>query len=230
MCLEAKLSDLSNNLSNEDREHYKLLLSLACGGFLSSSDTAENTASSGAYKASLAAISNLQPNRKEMRPDGIIYRGRPEFMTDELLDMLDAESRHLYPESERFTDHLVSTGQKAAKLVAFSEQLRDLVSDGAGAVVPTGKTNYLYYDTEGMGIEPHIDNHEFPLNTILMLDHKHIDQPSCLVLYPKDREPIRLDLKRGELIIFYADSVMHAREKMKKNEIVRIVAFGFKPV
>ncbi|SCC18694.1 hypothetical protein GA0061071_107257 [Kosakonia oryzendophytica] len=222
------LNAFKDTLSEQEREHYKLLLSLACGGLLGKSDKQgiENLA----LKATLQSLAELQPHHDRVTVNGIAWRGRPDFLSEELFLALNKESRDVYPLSQRFDDHLVSSGGVVARQVAFSEQLIDLVKKYAGNVIPTGKTNYLYYNEEGMGIDPHIDNAEFPMNVIMMLDHQSDSSPSALVLYPTDQDPVRIYLKPGELIILFADSILHSRERMKENEEVRIVAFGFQPV
>jgi hypothetical protein len=64
----------------------------------------------------------------------------------------------------------------------------------------------------------------------MMLEHVTNGVPSALVLYPPTRAPQRIHLAPGELIVLYADSIAHARERMKEGEKVRIVAFGFQPI
>jgi hypothetical protein len=75
-----------------------------------------------------------------------------------------------------------------------------------------------------------VDNEEFSLNVIMMLEHSYTNAPSALVLYPGGCPMQKIYLAPGELIAMYADSVTHARERMAEDEVVRIVAFGFQPV
>ncbi|MCS4267934.1 MULTISPECIES: 2OG-Fe(II) oxygenase [Serratia] len=223
-----RLNAFKNTLSEQEREHYKLLLSLACGELLGKSD--KQDVENSALKATLQSLAELQPHHDRVTVNGIAWKGRPDFLSEELFAALNEESKELYHLSQRFDDHLVSSGGIIARQVGFSEQLIDQVKKYAGNIIPTGKTNYLYYNEKGMGIDPHIDNAEFPMNVIMMLDHKSESSPSALILYPTDQEPVRIYLQPGEMIILFADSILHSRERMKVNEEVRIVAFGFQPV
>lgn len=224
-----RLSAFSANLTDSERNDYKLLLALACGGMLSKNQFPVGSEAE-LLKTTVTSLANLQPHGKRITPTGIAWRGRPDFMTDELLSMLKAESVKLYAGAKRYDDHLVSTGGTIAKQLGFSEQLLKLVTEHVGSVVSTGHSNYLYYDTPGFGIDPHVDNEDFSLNTILMLEHNYSSRPSSLVLYPIDTDPIRIFLKPGELIVIFSDSVVHARERMKSEESVKIVTFGFQPI
>lgn len=225
--LTDKLASLGQSLTDAEKANYKLILGLACSGLLAQRT---ESAAKQALDVTMASLADLQPYRRRIPPTGIVYRGRPDFMSDDLLRSLQRESLAARASARRFDDHFVSPGGPTARQVAFSEQLLELVRAGAGSVVSTGRTNYLYYDEPGLGIDPHIDNEEFPLNTILMLEHQRCADPSALALFREGQAVERIFLAPGELIVFFADSVVHARERMKQEEKVRIVAFGFQPV
>jgi hypothetical protein len=61
-----------------------------------------------------------------------------------------------------------------------------------------------------------------------MLSHVAPADPSALVLFSQGLPPQRIFLLPGEFLIFFADSVIHARERMLPHECVSIAAFGFK--
>jgi hypothetical protein len=124
----------------------------------------------------------------------------------------------------------VAPGGPLAQNIALSEQLNDLISLRTEHIVPTGRANYLYYDSPGLGIDPHVDNEVFSLNAIMMLVHEHSDDPSALILYPADGELEEIYLAPGEMIVMFADSITHARRRMGPHERISIVAFGFQPV
>jgi hypothetical protein len=124
----------------------------------------------------------------------------------------------------------VARGGPIASEVAVSTELEDVLSRYTQHITPTGRANYLYYDRPGLGIDPHVDNEEFSLNVVMMLEHVHRENPSALVLYPGDAPMQRIFLSPGEIIALYADSVTHARERMATDERVSIVAFGFQPI
>ena len=63
-----------------------------------------------------------------------------------------------------------------------------------------------------------------------MLEHKwSAEPPSSLVIFPPHREPERLLLEPGEIVILFAGSIAHGRERMKPGESVAILTFGFHP-
>jgi hypothetical protein len=124
----------------------------------------------------------------------------------------------------------VVTDAPGAKKVSLMPELKVIISSAVGNVYPTGKANYIYYDEPGLGIEPHIDNEDFSLNVILMLNHQFKENKSALVLYPLNQPSEKVYLTPGELIVFFADSIVHSRQRMSEQENVSIVAFGFKPV
>jgi hypothetical protein len=228
--LDEKLASLASTMSDEERANYKLLLGMAAGGLAQEGRPPEGGVEAVAFATAVSSLTMLQPHRQRIPRNGVAYRGRPEFVSDELFSDLERESARLRPTAIRFDDHLVVSGAPLARAVAFSRELNDLITAHTGPVAPTAKANYLYYDQAGFGIDPHIDNETFSLNAILMLEHTYETKPSALVLYPPRSSPEKIHLEPGELIVMYADSITHARERMGENEVVRIVAFGFHPI
>lgn len=230
MELSEKLAGLARQMSDAELANYKLLLGMAAGGLARSGEPPTQGLESAAFTTAVTAISALQPHRHRVPPNGVVYRGRPGFMSDVLLGALREESARLRHTALRFDDHYVVSGAPLARDIGFSTELNDLVTAHADHVTPTAKANYLYYDEPGMGIDPHVDNETFSLNAIMMLEHVYERTPSALVLYPPHSPVERIYLSPGEMIVMYADSITHARERMKLGESVRIVAFGFQPL
>jgi hypothetical protein len=230
MSLTDRLVALAQGMSDAERANYKLLLGMAAGGLAQSGKPPSSGLEAAAFATTINSIAALQPHRHRVPPDGVVYRGKPPFVTDELLSALKKESASVRPAAIRFDDHYVVSGAPLARNVAFSTQLDELIQAYADHVTPTAKANYLYYDEVGLGIDPHVDNEEFSLNAILMLEHVYESNPSALVLYPPRSAIQRIHLAPGEMIIFYADSITHARERMKIGERISIVAFGFQPI
>jgi hypothetical protein len=227
--LAGKLADAAEGMSVAERACLKILLASAAAELL---QTPADVGSSGAdaLEALKAAAARIQPHHRALSAHPWVYRGRPEWLSDEILGGLRLESEQLRGGAIRFNDHLVVSGAPLARQIATSEHLALLLNPLVGRVVPTGKANYLYYDEPGMGIEPHLDTDEFSLNVILMLDHTSPDtKRSALVLYPTAEPPVRIYLAPGEIIAIFADSVIHAREYMGQDERVSIAAFGFTP-
>jgi hypothetical protein len=229
MNLREKLAALSDTMSDAERSNFKLLLGMAAGGLARGERPPDEGIEALAFATTLASIQNLQPHRHRVPSNGVVFRGRPAFATDELLAALRRESASLRHTAGRFDDHFVVSGAPLARQVAHSPELAEFMRAHAQDVTPTSKANYLYYDDVGLGIAPHVDNEDFSLNAIMMLEHVYEANPSALVLYPPDTAPERIFLKPGELIVMYADSIAHARERMREGERASIVAFGFQP-
>jgi hypothetical protein len=226
-----KLQAFNDSLSEAERANYKLLLGLAAGGLSPDFKTPSSPDKQQAFATVGETLARLQPYSARISPNGIAYRGRPDFMTDEFLGTLIDEARELRPRAFPFDEHFLGTGAPIANRMAVSPALCDLVKAHAGDVQPTGVASFLYYDAPGQGIEPHIDTDIFSLNVILML--KHVgggDERSCLVVFPPGGEPERLDLVPGEMVIMFAGSITHGREFMKVGEEVNILTFGFHPL
>ncbi|OIQ81384.1 hypothetical protein GALL_368490 [mine drainage metagenome] len=222
--LQTRLDEFARSLTESELHNYKTVLAFASGALLKAS-MADTQA------ALMLTMGQLAASRK--RPEsakfGIAWQGLPGFLTDGVLEELREESRLGRPRAKRIEDHKVVPGGAAAQRLGQSADFLDLVKAQAGAAVSTERSSYLYYDEPGMGIDPHIDNPEFALNAILMLEHVHEAVPSALVFY-EGTQSKRVHLAPGELILFFADSVIHARERMKEREFVAIVAFGFQPI
>lgn len=230
MQLAHKLVDAAGWMSEEERACLKILLGAAAAELMQTEAATKLGSGDSALTAVVASVAQLQPHRGRVPANAVVYRGRPAFVTDALLESLRSESTSVRNRAVKFHDHLVVSGAPGAREFAYSRALGDLVTAHAGAVEPTSKANYLYYDAVGLGIEPHIDNEEFSLNAIMMLEHSYEQDPSALVLYPPGAPAERIYLQPGELIVMFADSVVHAREPVKSGERVRIVAFGFSPI
>lgn len=214
-------------MNQAERECLKILLATAAAELLRDGQVPNQKIRATALSISIASITELQPHRNLVPANGIVYRGRPDFLSNELLHALQVESDSLRNTAVRFHDHLVVSGAPLARKIAFSSDIGELLASRVGPVQPTTKANYLYYDQPGLGIDPHVDNEEFSLNAILMLKHEYITNPSALVLYPNDCPPNKIYLQPGEMIVMFADSIVHARERVGAGEKISIVAFGF---
>jgi hypothetical protein len=228
--LAGKLAAFAKTMTAAERSNFKILLSMAAGGLAGNGKLPSADLRAEAFAVAVNSLASLEPHHRRIPPNGIVYRGRPDFLSDIILKDLQAESARLRPTAFRFDSHFVVSGAPLAREIGFSEQLIGSIQECAGPVIPTAKANYLYYDEEGLGIDPHIDNPDFSLNAILMLEHTFVANPSALVLYPSGAQVQRVVLKPGEMIVIYADSTTHARERMGRGERLRIAAFGFHPV
>ena len=225
-----RLVSFGSDLTKAERENYKLLLGLATGGLATAKTVSERVVHDAAFRTTISTLARLQPYHDRVAQGGTAYVGRPDFLTDDMLSALQQESVQSRHQARRFDDHMLFSNAPLAKSFGASAELRDLIAGSIGGVQFTGRANYIYYDEPGMGIDPHIDDEVFSLNTILVLSHTFGAERSSLVLYPADGAVERYQLQPGELIVFFADSVVHQRERVHEGEALSIAAFGFKPI
>ncbi len=229
--LADKFRTFNDGLSEAEKANFKLLLGLAAGGLTPGFRRPDDAGTARALDAVTDTLATLQPYRNRISRNGIAYRGRPPLMSHELLESLRTEARAVRPTARRFDEHFLGCGAPIANRLAVSEELSAFVRSHAGEVKPTGVASFLFYDEEGQGIDPHIDTDIFSLNVLLMLSHDHRPGPaSALVVFPPRGQPERIDLAPGEMVIMFAGSITHGRERMRRGEAVSILTFGFHPL
>ena len=229
--LGSALKEFKNTLTAAEASNYKLILGLAAGGIAQNFNVPEQLSSKRTLNIVEECLLDLSPFKDRIPSDGIAWIGRPDFLSDELLASLIEESINLRPHATRFDNHYLGAGAPIANKFAISKELTDFVQEKAGRVIPTGVASFLYYDEDGCGIPPHIDTDIFSLNVILMLHHNHkdIENPSNLMVFPANEAPKKIKLIPGEIIIIFSGNIIHAREPVKKDESISIITFGFKP-
>lgn len=224
--LADRISSLHAGLSPAEQANLKLILGLSAG------QLAAEQKSSAARSAVTRTLDLLCPYDVE-DPHGLQYRGRPEFLTDELLARLQKDARDIAPEAVAFDEHYLGYGSATADWLSTSRELADFVSSVVPACLPTGVASLLYYRDAGQGIVPHVDTDIFSLNVLLMLEHEFpegLAQPSALQMHYADGEVERVQLSPGELVIFLAGTQAHSRSPIVEGETVTILTLGFMPV
>ncbi len=168
------------------------------------------------------------------RADGVFFLGRPDWLTGELFASLQQESIDQRPTAEKIrAQHFAEMGP-VGRALCESATLLDFVAAHAGPAVPSGKANYRYYDIPESHVAPHVDTAEFAYNVIIMLQHEwDSERRSGLLLFPHGpQRPIPILLDPGEVIVFHAEGVIHARTPISDNgdERVENMGIGFTPV
>src|SRR5690606_22409092 len=69
----------------------KELLGIAAGGIPNNGTLPTEPGLLGGFRLAQAALYELRQGRKNLREDGILYKGRPAFMTDDLLQAMQRE-------------------------------------------------------------------------------------------------------------------------------------------
>lgn len=89
--------------------------------------------------------------------------------------------------------------------------------------------SFLYYNYPGSRVLPHVDNRRFFINVLLMIEHNGVHElrPSCTVVYPPNGPPQYFDLQPGEMLIFCAAYVPHARSPVAGDETVTVLSLGY---
>ncbi len=167
-----------------------------------------------------------------MTHNGIVYRGRPDFVTDELIAALLAEAREqVRPRAIWQRGHMLGVGGPLGDQIATGEALHALVERHAGPVDATGVASYLFYEEEGAGIPAHIDSDVFSINVNLILHREHTGvQTSRFFLFHTDgRTREEMLLEPGEMVITFGDSVLHGRTLLSEGEVINNYTVGFQP-
>jgi hypothetical protein len=167
-----------------------------------------------------------------MTRNGVLYRGRPDFVTDELLHALRVEARDdVRPRAIWQRGHMLGVGGPLGDALATGPELRALVEEHAGGVDATGIASFLFYEEAGAGIAAHVDTDVFSINVNLILRRE--DQgvrTSRFFLFDIDgsaREDILLE--EGDVCITFGDSVLHGRTPLAPGEVINNLTIGFQP-
>jgi hypothetical protein len=162
--------------------------------------------------------------------NGVLFRGRPDWFSDRMLNDLRAEAATQRAVARRSGRHWYARGGPRASELELSAELNEFVSSFAGPVKPTLRSNINFYEEAGDAVEPHFDRSEFGLNALFVVRHEHLGAArSSLYLYPADAPPERFDLVPGEVLLFYAGSVVHERTAVGPDEYLASCSFGYIP-
>ncbi|WP_158897295.1 hypothetical protein [Streptomyces hygroscopicus] len=227
MAMGQRLAELHRTLTPAEQANLKLILGLSAGRLVPD----KGSESERGRRAVSEALEILCPY-DVADPRGIQYRGRPEFLTDDLLTALVAEAEQVGQKAVPFDEHYLGMGGTVADRIATSEELAGLVASVVPKAEATGIASYLFYRDAGQGIIPHIDTDIFSLNVLMMLKHEippGIAEPSALYMHFADGSEQRLQLEPGEVVIFLAGTQAHSRTPIQQDERVTILTFGFMP-
>lgn len=229
--LSAKLLD-KFDLSDPDQFFaLKNLLGITVSGLPGDATLPTEPAELRSFRVAQECLYALRRGRPRLAPDGIIWKGRPHFVDDELLRALQHEMEQERPAAiiQRW-GQFVSAGGPIAQGLAQSAEMRRFVEDLVGRVAKVGIASCLFYDSAGAYIRPHVDTDVFSVNANLMIDHVASGRRcSQLWTYPVGGEPKPVPLEPGELVLMYADCVVHARSPLAEGEAVRTITVGFQP-
>ena len=229
------LDKLIGLIDEEDEQSFfalKNLLSIAASALPTDGSLPRNPKECAAFRHVQRCLYELRKSsRPRLSSDGILWRGRPDFVTDGMLGALVDEVEQWRPRAEiQKWGQYISPGGERVKSFANSVHLRTLVTDLCGEMEDQNYPSCLYYDSEGAHIKPHVDTDNFCVNVNLMLRHSSSGKrDSALVIYPYDDDPKTIVLEPGEILIMYADCVVHTRTPVARDEVIRNITFGYRP-
>jgi hypothetical protein len=229
--LSAKLLDKFDLTDPDQFFALKNLLGITVSGLPGDATLPTDPGELRSFRIAQECLFALREGRPRLAPDGIIWKGRPDFVTDELLRALQIEMEAERPAAiiQRW-GQFVSAGGPIAQELARSPVMRRFVEDLIGPVAKVGIASCLFYDSAGAYIRPHVDTDVFSVNANLMIRHIASDTKSSqLWTYPVGGEPKPVTLEPGELVLMYADCVVHARTPLSEGEAVRTITVGFQP-
>ncbi len=181
------------------------------------------------FRIAQRCIYRIRDGRPNLRPDGVLWRGRPTLLTLHQLDALLAEltERREVGTRARWGQLFISPGPVARKVFEAAE-LNTLVTDLVGPTARQETMGYLVYEHPGDHVSLHLDNSRFAVTVLLMLHHTWLTEPcSTLYLYPVNDTIRAVTLKPGEVLVLYGDTVVHGRSPVHRGERVYLLSVGF---
>lgn len=215
--LDDQLRELAGKLSPAELEHFRLIFCLAASGF----------GASGTESAAPRAFETVVGVLSGDRCPKPIYHGFPAFIDAERVGKLRAEAEERRSHAVRNARYALAYGGESGSRLASSPELAALLGSAVDGRRSTG-ARYLYYERDGDGVDPHIDNDNYAISAVLMLGHDSPgDPPSRLVLHHPGGESTQVALSPGEMLAFDAGKIVHSRETMRAGERVTLVTMGF---
>jgi hypothetical protein len=218
--LVEKICALAESLDDKELARYRLMLGVAAGGLAPHGNAPSDPEKLLAFKTILQCLARIQKT-------GIAYRGRPHFLTDDLLSRLQTECDQMRDIAEKADRYLLTSTGDVAHELARGAALNQFVNEVCPGLTPTGTSSYIYYEGKDAGLDPHIDSDSYSVNVILILDHSSPKSGSRLIIFRPDGTENRLQLEPGECVILYAGGTVHAREDLIEGESVRLLTIGF---
>lgn len=229
--LVGKLAAIAPNAA--EREGVRTLLGTAASGLARGSGELPppDVSDPGVFSVVVEALRLLQHHHRRLPPGGIAWRGRPEFLTQVVLDELRAEAAGARGDAIPLARRSLARAGQAATRLSTSAPLVALVNSVVGACEPTGRAAYVYYDSPGHGVYPHVDYSAYALTALFLVTHDHRGAPQSrhFHFHPDGRVECP-DLHPGEVLLFSGGSVVHGRTPVARDEAVVVLTTGFRPL
>jgi acyl-CoA synthetase (AMP-forming)/AMP-acid ligase II len=167
----------------------------------------------------------------ELMGDTPLYVGRPAFVTDELLERLRAEAAERRSAATLDQGMLMASPGEAARRFAYRDEMRELLAGLGQRVEASGAGKYVYCDPTAKGPGEHLHEMPFVLNVELSLEHVSPGRPGAqIVLCPPFGAARPVRTRPGELVVWFAGSVSHARDEIAAGERLTGLSMFYEPV
>ena len=238
MASPQKFQNIAKLLNEEERDILKFKISRLCVSELENDFELPKDFNQKAYlNIALKCLSEIHPYKERVPPYGIVYKGRPSFMTDQLLFSLQAEAIKCREKAVINIEQYITcaeTKEKNSIAEQFEDlsELHNLVNQYAGNSKPSFISNYIYYDVEGQCSKPHIDNSFTAITVMVGLKHDYPDnrKTSSSIAYWSEMPRSEYKLFPGEISIFYGASAIHGRTPVSNGEIVHSLLLSYRPI
>ncbi|HMI83262.1 MAG TPA: hypothetical protein VK550_04160 [Polyangiaceae bacterium] len=224
------LLTFADSLSTEERTALRSLMCVITQQVCPAGEFPSDPVQLARFRQALMVLGTIQRHPR-MTSNGVIYRGRPAFLTDDFLTALQREANEeVRPRAIWQRGHMLGVSGTLADKLAMSPEMQTLIEQASGPINATGVASYLFYEVEGAGVSAHVDTEVFSINVSIMLRHEGIHRRSRLFIFNMDgmqREDI--ELVPGEMIVTFGDSIVHGRSPLAAGELVNIVTFGYQP-
>jgi hypothetical protein len=157
--------------------------------------------------------------------------GRPPFVRDELLAALRAEAAKRRSAATLDQGMLMAPPGEVARRFAYRDEMRALLGGLGQRVEASGAGKYVYCDQAAMGPGRHLHERPFVLNVELSLEHVSPGRPGAqIVLHPPLGAPRPVRTEPGELVVWFAGAVPHARDEIARGERLTVLSMFYEPV
>jgi hypothetical protein len=220
-------------LNEAEREGVKILLGTAASSLARGLGELPppHVSASQVFSIVMEALRLLQPHYERIPSSGMVWRGRPAFFTKAMLEELQADAAQSQGRAIQLKWRSLARAGRVGTQITTSVPLIDLVKTHAGNCESTGRVAYVYYDSPGHGVYPHVDYSSYALTALFMVRHDHRHAPQSRHLhFLADGRTECVDLQPGEMLLFYGGSVVHGRTPVAREEAVVVLTAGFRPL
>ncbi|MCH5716677.1 hypothetical protein [Niabella hibiscisoli] len=173
-----KFKSIADQLNDDERDVFKYKISKLCvEQLVNNFDIDSNPTEVERLNTALECLSIIHPYSHRIPEYGLAYKGRPDFMTDELLSKLQQEATKFREEAVINLEQFITCAEtldksSVAETLEDMQELNDLVEKHAGKCLPSFISNYIYYDEIGHCSKPHVDNGFTAVTVMIALKHE----------------------------------------------------------